>query len=116
MDCSGSTRYDIFDMSFDWIPAVLRWLSSPIQKLVFEVIASYPPQLGMIPWESIDEIVNPGAPQFKELNQVEVFVRCRVLRGGPSPSIGRDVVRSEIARRLPTLDRLGLLRCDTMEC
>lgn len=115
VDCSGSTHYDIFDVSFDWIPAVLQRLSSPIRKLVFEVIASYPPQLGMIPWELIDEIVNPEAPQFKELNQVEVLVRCRVLRGGPLPSIGRDVVHSEITRRLPTLDRLDLLRCDTVE-
>ena len=93
-------------------------LSSPVQKLVFEVTATRYSQLNAIPWALIDRIVHPDAPQFRTLIRVEVLVK----RGGHpknshrQPPIYRDMVCSEIVRRLPVLNLLDLLRCDTLGC
>lgn len=101
-------------MSFDWIEDVLRQLSSPIRELVLEMTVSEYLQLDAIPWAFINRIVHPDDPQFKELACVRVLVK----RGSSLkdlPPIYGDVVRSKVARRLPALDLLGLLRCDTVD-
>lgn len=113
---SGPDYYDGSDGSFEWIPGVLQQLSSPIQKLVFEVTVSHYWQLDAIPWMSIDNIVNPKAPQFRELNRVEVLLKCGIGYKRFSPSISKDAVCSEILQRLPALNLQGLLRCDTAGC
>jgi len=112
----GSSRSGGSDVSFEWITGVLQRLSSPILKLVFEVIATERSQLDAIPWAFIDRIVHPKAPQFRVLTRVEVVVRRGVLLDDRSPPIDRDAVCSEIALRLPALVLLGLLRCRTVAC
>jgi len=74
-------------------------------------------QLGAIPWVSIDRTVgDPDNPQFRAL----VCVRVLVKRGSsttvrPAP-LYRDLVCLEVAERLPVINLLGLLRCDTAGC
>lgn len=102
------------DVSFEWIIGVLQQLSSPIQKLMFVVTATECSQLDAIPWASIDAIVHPDAQQFRALVCVEVLVKRGAVSGNRSPSIDKDVVCSEIARRLPGINLLGLLRCNTV--
>ena len=104
------------DVSFEWITGVLQQLSSPVQKLVFEVTATDCSQLNAIPWAFIDRIVSPEIPQFGALIGVEVLVKRRVRQNNYPSSIGKDVVCSEIIVRLPTLNLLGLLRCNTVLC
>ena len=99
----GSGGHITSDLFFRWIPGVLEQLCSPIQKLVFEVTATGYLQLGAIPWASIDRIVDPETPQFRELIRVEVLVKHGVRWGGSPPSICKDLVCSEIVRRLPIL-------------
>ena len=99
-------------MSFEWITGVLQQLSSQIQKLVFEVTATERLQLDAIPWAFIDRIVHPDNPQFKALVRVKVLVK-RGDRPRGRPPIERDVICSEITLRLPRLNLLGLLLCDT---
>ena len=94
---------------------VPRQLSSPVEKLVFEVTVTEYSQLDAMPWASIDGIVRPEIPQFRALTRVEVSVRRGVLPEN-RPPIDRDAVCSEIARRMPALNLLGLLRCDTVGC
>lgn len=110
----GSDQYYGFDMSFGWIVGVLQQLSSQIQKLVLEVTATGCSQLDVIPWASIDSTVHPDTRQFKALVRVEVLVKWGGISSGRPPSIDKDLVCSEIARRLPRLNLLGLLRCDTV--
>ena len=62
----GSGGHITSDLFFRRIPGVLEQLRSPIQKLVFEVSATGYLQLGAIPWASIDRIVDPETPQFRE--------------------------------------------------
>jgi len=112
----GSSRRDGSDVSFEWITGVLQQLSSPVQKLVFEVTATDRSQLNAIPWAFIDNTVNPETPQFRALTCVEVLVKRGARRDNYPSSIGRDVVCSEITLKLPTLSLLGLLRCDTVGC
>ena len=95
---------------------MLQQLSSPVQKLVFEVTATDCSQLDAIPWAFIDRIVSPETPQFSALVCVEVLVKRGARRKNYPSSIGRDVVCSEITLRLPVLNLLGLLRCDTVGC
>ena len=103
-------------MTFEWMTGVLQQLSSPIQRLVFEVTAANYPQLDAVPWGFIDSIVTPETPQFRDLTCVEVLVERGRCSGRTSSSIGKDRVRSEIIRKLPRLNLLGILRCDTMGC
>jgi len=112
----GSSHYDGFDVSFEWITGVLQQLSSPVQKLVFEVIAMDCSQLNAIPWASIDKIVDPETPQFRTLICVKVLVKRGLCPKDYPPSIRRDAVCSEIALKLPALNLLGLLLCDTAGC
>jgi len=104
--------YNRLGVSFEWITGVLQQLSSPVQKLVFEVTVTDCSQLDAMPWSSIDGTVHPGTPQFRALARVEVLVR----RGVPPEPHLIDMIRSEIALRLPTLNLLGLLWCDTTDC
>jgi len=103
-------------VSFEWITGVLQQLSSPIRELVFEVTVTQYSQLDAIPWAFIDRIVHPDNPQFRALARVKVLVK----RGGnlrvQSPFIYKDVVCSRVTQRLPVLNLLGLLRCDTAGC
>ena len=107
----GSRGDDTPDLSFQWIPGVLEQLSSPIRKLVFEVTASSHSELRRIPWGSIDSIIRPGTLQFRELLRVEVLVK-RGKRGAHR-EFCRDLALAEIVWWLPSLHRLGLLRCNT---
>ena len=108
--------YPQSDVSFGWITGVLGQISSPIQKLVFEVTATEYSQLDAIPWVFIDRIVHPANPQFRALIYVNVMVKRGGRPGGCRSPIDRDVVCSEVALRLPALNLLGLLRCDTVDC
>ena len=110
------SSYDKSDVSFEWITGVLQRLSSPVRKLVFEVTATDCSQLNLIPWAFIDRTVSPETPQFRALNCVEVLVKRGVRRKHHPSSIVRDAVCSEIVLKLPTLNLLGLLRCDTVGC
>lgn len=92
---------------------MLEQLSSPVRELVFEVTATERSQLDAIPWTFIDWIVHPDNPQFKALVSVKVLVKRGSRPKSRSPPIGRDVVCSEVTQRLPTLNLLGLLRCET---
>lgn len=113
----GSDGHPISSVSFGWIPAVLERLSSPIRRLAFEVTATSYQQIDAIPWGYIDKIVDPENQIFKQLAHVEVLVRQGVhCRGIPPLPLAGDIVRSEIARRLPTITLLGLLRCKTTGC
>lgn len=112
----GSGRYDQSGVSFEWITGVLQRLSSPVQKLAFEVTATDYSQLNAIPWAFIDGIVDPETPKFRALVCVEVLVKRGVHRKNRPSSIGRDAMCSEIALRLHALSLLGLLRCDTVGC
>jgi len=106
VDCSRSR------VSFEWITGVLQQLSSPIRRLVFEVTVTERSQLDAIPWAFIDRILHSDNPQFRTLLRVKVLLK----RGGHQkgrPPLNRDVVCSLVTRRLPTLNLLGLLRCDT---
>jgi len=107
--------YGRFNVSFEWITGVLRELSSPVEKLVFEVTVTEYSQLDAMPWAFIDGTVHPESPQFRALTSLEVFVRRGVHPGNRPPLIDRDVVRLEVALRLPVLNLLGLLRCDTVD-
>lgn len=109
MDGSG----DYSELSFGWIPGVLRQLSSRIQRLAFEVTATSYLQFDSIPWASIDNILDPQTPQFRDLTRVEVLVRRGFCQKSTPSIIGKDIVCLEIMRRLPTVNRLGLLRCYT---
>jgi hypothetical protein len=102
-------------VSFEWITGVLQQLSSPIQKLVFEVTATKRSQLDAIPWAFIDRIVHPDTPQFRALTRVEVLMKRGIPPKG-CPPIGKDAVCLAIAQRLPTLNLLGLLLCNTVGC
>jgi len=108
--------YDRSNVSFEWITGALRHLSSPVQKLVFEVTVTNCSQLDAMPWAFIDRTVHPETPQSRALTRVEVLVRRGVLPEYLPPIIDRDVVRSEVALRLPALNLLGLLWCDTTGC
>lgn len=101
-------------MSFEWITGVLQQLSSPILELVFEVTVSEYSQLDAIPWAFIDRTVHPDNPQFKALVRVRVLVKRGGSRKVLLPPIYSDVVCSKVARRLPVLNLLDLLRCDTV--
>ena len=103
-------------MSFEWITGVLRQLPSPVQKLVFEVTVTEYSQLDAMPWAFIDGTVHPETPQFRALTRLEVLVRRGILPERAPPPIDRDVVCSEVALRLPALNLLGLLWCDTVGC
>ena len=73
-------------------------------------------QLDAIPWALIDRVVDPDAPQFRELIYVEVLVKWEVIPGDRPPIGLRDGVRGDIVWRLHALDLLGLLRCDVVGC
>jgi hypothetical protein len=108
----GSSGYGRSDLSFQWITGVLQQLSSPI--LVFEVTTSDHLELKRIPWTSIDKIVCPTTQQFRELVRVEVLVKRGVYQKKNYPcSVARDLALAEVEQKLPALNRLGLLRCDT---
>ena len=92
--------------SVGWVTGALRQLPSQIRTLVFVVIATNSSELNAIPWESIDKIVSPETPQFKELTRVQVLLKGRVRQD-------MDEMRPKVVGRLSGLDRLGLLRCDT---
>ena len=106
--------YGRFGVSFEWIIGVLRRLSSQVQKLVFEVTLTECSQLDAIPWGFIDEIVGSRTPQFGALARLEVLVRRGELPENHTPPTDRNVIRSEVALRLPALNLLGLLWCDTV--
>ena len=108
--------HDRSKVSFEWVAGVLQQLSSPVQKLVFEVTLTECSQLDGIPWASIDGIIGLETPQFRALTRVEVLVRWGVLLENRPHPIDRDEVRSEIALRLHTLHLLGLLWFDTVGC
>ena len=110
----GSDGFHGSNVSFEWIEGVLQQLSSAIRKLVFEVTATECSQLDAIPWASINSIFHPDTRQFKALVRVEVLVKRGVIQSGSSLPVDGGVVCSEIARRLPGLKLLGLLRCDAV--
>ena len=114
--CSGRRHRHRSGVSFEWVTGVLQQLSSPIRKLVFEVTATDISQLDAIPWKSVDSIINPEYPQFRDLVRVKVLVKHGIRPEGYPSSIGKDAVLSEVTRRLPALNLLGLLRCDTSGC
>ena len=93
---------------------MLQQLSSPVQHLVFEVTATERSQLDAIPWTFIDQIIRPDNPQFRALVCVRVLVKRGGRPKGRPPPFDRDVVCSEVTQRLPMLNLLGLLRCETM--
>ena len=68
---------------------VLLQPSSPIQKLVFEVIATERSQLGATPWVFIGGIVRSEALQFWALIRVETLVNRGVLLDNHPPSVDR---------------------------
>lgn len=96
---------------------MLQRLYSPIQNLVFEVTLTEYSQLDAIPWSSVDRTVgDPDNPQFRALARVMVLVkRGHSTKVHPAP-VYRDVVSLKVAERLPVLNLLGLLRCDTAVC
>lgn len=98
--------------SLAWIPGVLRRLSSPIRKLVFEVSAKEISQLDVVPWSMIDELVaDPQNVQFLSLDRVEILLECKRTSGGGSFLKHRETLHQEFRSRLPQTERMGLLRC-----
>ena len=98
--------------SLTWIPAVLRRLSSPIRRLVFEVSARDVSQLDAVPWPLVDELVtSPQSAQFRSLNRVEILVERRGSAEGVPFLKHRDTLRQEFEARLPGIEGMGLLRC-----
>lgn len=98
--------------SLAWIPAVLRRLSSPIRRLVFEVSAKEVSQLDVVPWSFVDELVSdPQNTQFRSLDQVEILVLHEKSPEGGSFLKYRDTLHQEFEARLPEIERMGLLRC-----
>jgi hypothetical protein len=98
--------------SLAWIPGVLRRLSSPIHRLVFEMSARDISQLDAVPWPFVDElVVDPHNTQFRSLDRVEILVECRSSPEGDSFLKRRDTLYQEFKSRLPGIARMGLLRC-----
>jgi len=98
--------------SLAWIPAVLRRLSSPIRRLVFEVSAREIFQLDAVPWGFVDELVtDPQNTQFRSLDRVEILVEYKRPPEGGSFLKHRDTLYREFKTRLPEIERVGLLRC-----
>ena len=98
--------------SLAWIPAVLRRLSSPIRRLIFEVSAREIPQLDVVPWAFVDELVtNPQNTQFRFLGRVEILVESKKTTDGGSFLKHRDTLHRVFKSRLPEIERMGLLRC-----
>ncbi|KAF9647259.1 hypothetical protein BDM02DRAFT_3188167 [Thelephora ganbajun] len=98
--------------SLAWIPGVLRRISSPIRRLVFEVSAKDISQLDAVPWTFIDELVaDPLNTRFRSLDQVEILVECKESPEGGSFLKHRDTLYQEFKSRLPEIERMGLLRC-----
>ena len=98
--------------SLNWIPTVLRRLSSPIRKLAFEVSAREISQLDVVPWMFVDELVaDPQNTQFRSLDRVEIVVGCEELPEGGSFLKNRDTLYQEFKSRLPEIEKMGLLRC-----
>ena len=97
--------------SLAWIPGVLRRLSSPIRKLVFEVSAKEISQLNVVPWPLIDELVaDPQNVQFRSLDRVEILLECKGLQEGGSFLKNWDTLDQVFKQRLPEIGRMGLLR------
>ena len=104
-------NYYSVHFSLAWIPAVLGRLSSPIRRLVFEVSAREIPQLDVVPWAFVDELItNPQNTQFRFLGRVEILVESKTTDGG-SFLKHRDTLYREFKTRLPEIERMGLLRC-----
>jgi len=98
--------------SLTWIPEVLKRLSSPIRRLVFEVSAKEISELDAIPWMPVDEIVaNPESVQFRSLDRVEILVERKGSPDGGSFLKHRDTLYQEFKPLLPQIARMGLLRC-----
>ena len=95
-----------------WIPGVLRRMSSPIRKLVFEVSANEISQLDVVPWSLIDDLVaDPYNVQFRSLDRVEILLECRGTSEGESFLGNRDTLQQVFQSRLPGIEKMGLLRC-----
>jgi len=98
--------------SLAWIPGVLRRLSSPIRKLVFELSAMEISQLDVMPWKMVDELVADSQnAQFRSLDRVEIVVECKRSITGGSFLKHRDTLYQEFESVLPEIERMGLLRC-----
>jgi len=91
---------------------VVRTLSSPIRKLVFEVSARDVSQLDAVPWSFVDWLVAvPQNAQLRSLDQVEILVEHRRPPEGGSFLKHRETLYQEFKSRLPQIERMGLLRC-----
>jgi hypothetical protein len=98
--------------SLAWIGGVLRRLSSPIRRLVFEVSAKEISQLDAVPWQLIDELVSdPLSVQFQSLDRVEILLECKGPPEGGSFLKHWDSLNQVFQSRLPEIERMGLLRC-----
>jgi hypothetical protein len=98
--------------SLAWIPGVLRRLSSPIRKLVFEVSAKEISQLDVVPWPFVDELIaDPQNVQFRSLDRVEILLECKGLPEGESFLKDRDTLDQVFQSRLPETEKMGVLRC-----
>jgi len=95
-----------------WIPQVLKRLSSPIRRLVFEVSAKEVSQLDVVPWMPVDEIVaSPENAQFRSLDRVEILVERKGSLSGGSFFKHQDTLHQRFKLLLPEIERMGLLRC-----
>ena len=98
--------------SLAWIPGVLRRISSPIRKLVFEVSANEISQLDVVPWSLIDDLIaDPHNVQFRSLDRVEILLECRGMSEGGSFLKNQDTLQQVFQPRLPGIEKMGLLRC-----
>ena len=98
--------------SLAWIVGVLRRLSSPIRKLVFEVSARTVSQLDVVPWPMIDELVaDPQSLQFQSLDRVEILLEYKGSPEDGSFLKHRRSLHQVFQSRLPEIEKMGLLRC-----
>ena len=98
--------------SLAWIPGVLRGLSAPIHKLVFEISAKEISQLDVVLWSRIDKIVaDPLNDQFGDLDRVEILLDCRRSSECGSFLKGGETLHEAFRSRLPRIGAMGLLQC-----
>ena len=93
-------------ITFEWIPIVLRRVSLTVQRFTMEVVASNLPQLCLIPWSDIDEIL---------AYQIQSMIVVEVLLATPIGTIGLlENVYQDMEKRLPLAAQRGVLRCSAV--